>query len=282
MSSPASATGPPVERGLSDVIANRRWWRRRDPHPHLVARDVLRPKIYDDIEQAYEALLDRGLSDTPDPTRLSRNMPNSEAYAWDFPPDIDGPLALFYTRAWHDLLARVVGVRATGDINAALHHHALDSPHGFVHGDLAPGWFSDQPRPDGINPFDLTRCSYTTGAPSAPGIATRETIRAVTMILYIGTRGWTQGDGGETGLYATRDTPVAAPDVAVPPIANSLLVFENTPASYHSFIGDLRRTRGSVILWLHRPRADVVARWGLEPPHRWGGDGGTRAKGAAS
>jgi hypothetical protein len=255
---------------LEDVLANRRWRYRTRPFPHLVARDVFSLEFFSELRQAYEEILANGLSDTRDPARFSRNMPNSDAYAWNFPPALEGSLAIFYTRRWHDMLARLLDVPATGDVNGALHHHHPGSSNGFVHGDLGPGWFTDQPRPDGINPMDLERCSYTSGKVYVADAQARETIRAITMIFYLGNKGWSPGDGGETGLYAAKDTPVEQPVALAPPIDNSILVFENTPASYHSFLTNRRRPRGSAILWLHRPRGDVVARWGVQPAHQWG------------
>ena len=228
-----AATGTP---SVADVLANRHWWRREHPHPHYVARNVFTREFFAAIEAVYDDVLSRGISDGADAHRFSRNMPNSDAYAWDFPPDVQGPLSLFYGREWHDLLATLFGVPATGDVNGALHHHHEGSHDGFVHGDLGVGWFSDQPRPDGINPMDLQRCSYTNGKPRGEDIRARETIRAVTMIYYVGNRGWAPGDGGQTGLYAAKDTPVDAPDAVAPPIDNSLLAFENTPHSWHSFM----------------------------------------------
>ena len=266
---------------LERVLAHRRWWRRTEPFRHYAARGVFVPEFFAALSSAYEELLAAGLSPEPDRRRFSRNMPNSDAFAWDFPPDVDGPLAIFYTRAWHDMLAGLFDVPATGDVNGALHHHHTGSSNGFVHGDLGVGWFSDQPQADGINPMDTSRCSYTNGATHAEGVEARETIRAVTMIFYVGNAEWSEGDGGETGLYPTEDTPVDQPAAVAPPIDNSILVFENTPGSWHSFIQNRRRPRGSVILWLHRPRSDVVERWGVHPARSWGTKRGRPGRGRA-
>ncbi len=188
-------------------------------------------------------------------------MQYSDALGYDLPPDLEGPLAVFYSRAWHELLCRVTGVAATADVNGALHHHPMPTSNGSVHRDYNIGWFSDQPRGDGINPMDLSRCSYTRGTGADPDIARHATVRAVTMIFYLANPPWNVGDGGETGLYRAPDDPVEKPATRVAPHDNSLLVFENTPWSYHSFLRNTRHQRNSVILWLHRDLRAAAARW---------------------
>jgi hypothetical protein len=105
---------------LEDVLANHRWWYRCDPFPYIVAENVFISSFYHALEQSLQELLSRGLSDKVDPERFSRNMPNSDAYAWNFPPDLSGPLRIFYSRKWHDMLATLTRVEATGDVNGAL------------------------------------------------------------------------------------------------------------------------------------------------------------------
>jgi hypothetical protein len=247
---------------LAPLLNNRRWSVRTSPFAHAVVHDVFSEALYSDLRRALGRLVLRGLGSAQETDRLARNMPNSDAHAWNFPPDVDAPFGLFYSRAWHDMLAGLFGVAATGDVNAAVHYHQVDSANGSVHRDLGVAWFSDQPRADGINPMDLTRCSYTSGKTSAPDIAAREVVRAITMIYYIGNPAWAQGDGGETGFYRASDDDVAAPALSIAPLENSLIVFENTPASYHSFIRNRRHPRTSIILWLHRRKTEALARFG--------------------
>ena len=257
-----------VRFDLSDVMENRRWWFDADPFPHFRATSVFTSEFCERLTAAFQELLDAGLSEAPSHQRFSRNMQYSDAYGWDFPPDVSGPLAIFYSRAWHDLLRSITGVPATLDVNAALHHHPPGSKPGFVHRDLSAAWMSDQPRPDGMNPMDKMRCSYSHGRTSDPGVAVRREVRAVTMIYYLANGSWQPGDGGQTGLYRSGNDPVDQPACAVAPMDNSILVFENTPASWHSFLTN-RRPRNSVILWLHRSYEDACSRWGDSVVSRW-------------
>jgi hypothetical protein len=247
---------------LEAVLTNRRWWYRLDPFPHIVATNVFSSAFYDSLQAVLHEILGRGFGEKDDPERFSHNMPHSDAYAWNFPPDLQGPLSIFYSREWHTMLTRLTGVEATDDVNGALHHHQLLSKSGTVHRDLGLGWFSVQKRPDGINPMDLRCCSYTHGTTKQTGLEVREVVRAITMIYYFGNSPWTPGDGGETGLYRTADAAVDKPAALVPPINNSILIFENTPISYHSFICNKRYVRNSAILWLHQVKSRAALRWG--------------------
>jgi len=246
------------------VLLNRHWLLRQDPFPHLVANSVFQPRFAAALERAFNAILVRGLSDKPRADRFSKNMQYSDAYGWNFPPDIDGPLAFFYSCEWHGMLARLTGIEASGDVNAALHHHHVGSAHGTIHRDLNIGYFSDQHRTDGINPMDLQRCSYTHGPTPGTDVHARKTVRAATMIYYLANPPWKLGDGGETGLYATPDGSVTLPAAVAPPVNNSILVFENGPRSYHSFICNRNNVRNSVILWLHRSLPATLERWGAQ------------------
>lgn len=254
---------------LSALLANRHWWVRSTPWPHFFAENVFKRDFFEDLARQFNEVLGRGFGEPSDPTRFSRNMPNSDAYGWNLPPDVDGPLSLFYSKQWHDLLVGLTGVSSTGDVNAALHHHHVESADGSVHRDVGVGWFSDQPRADGINPMDLSRCSYTSGAVKEGGPAAREVVRSLTMIVYLGNGGWRQGDGGETGLYQYAADPVNQPALRVPPTDNSVLVFENRLDSFHSFLTNRKAARNSLILWLHRTKDEAIDRWGNQNVYRW-------------
>ena len=61
------------------------------------------------------------------------------------------------------------------------------------------------------------------------------------------------------------------PAPAPPPINNSALFFEFTPPSYPAFIRNGAAPRNSIILWIHRRKDEVVARWGERSIIGWGG-----------
>jgi hypothetical protein len=251
---PTVEPGPTSEWPLADLIANRRWVRRDLPFPHIVASNVFVP--------AFAAALDAEFAriEREHPEAFVRNMTGYDASGAEIGRYRDGPLGVFVSREWHDLIARVAGVTATGDVSASVHHHDPGSAGGWPHNDLNPGWFPDPPPgPGEVRLAGASEVDYHTGA-RPPGVGARETVRAVSILFYLGNPSWEPGDGGETGLYARPER--GALGAAVPPINNSLVLFECTPHSWHGYLSNRGKPRNSVVMWLHRAKADVVARWG--------------------
>ena len=230
------------------------WVRREQPFPHVVAHDVLRLDVYSRMEAAYAQLLAR-------PGAFTRSTTGYDVFSHTFDAATRGPLALFCSREWHDLVAAVCGMRGTGHVFAGLHHHGIGSPSGSPHNDLNPGFFARASR-DGEVVLASSACSYFTGAAAQQGVLPVETVRGVAVIFFLHNGPWRPGDGGEVGLYRGAFDPVDHPPLTVPPIDNSMLLFECTPNSLHAFLSNRVRPRNSVILWVHRTRSEVVARWG--------------------
>jgi LPS sulfotransferase NodH len=233
------------------------WVRREQPFPHVVAHDVFRADVYARIEAAYAELLTR-------PGAFDRNSNGYDVFSHTFDAATSAPLSLFCSREWHDLVAAVCGVRGTGHVFAGLHHHGAASHSGSPHNDLNPGFFA-RAAADHEVLLASAACDYFTGIAAQPGVVPIETVRGVAMIFFVCNGPWHPGDGGEVALHRTAsDAPVA-----VPPIDNSMLLFECTPNSLHAFMSNRVRPRNSVILWVHRARTEVVARWGDAAIVRW-------------
>ncbi len=254
---------------LASLLNNRRWVRSTFPFPHICADKVFTSTVYDSLERAYKAILTRGLSESPRSEGFSRSFAAYDAYGADLPVEAGNPLSVFVCREWHDMIARILDVDTTGDMNTGLHHHKAGSASGSVHNDLNPGWFVGAATPDCINVSNSTLCSYKFGdSRVSGGSPPRQTIRAIAMIFYLANRPWSPGDGGETGLYEAVTDPVDRPTMTVPPVNNSLLAFECTPFSFHSFLHN-RYPRNCVVLWWHRNREVVVSRWGEQRIVTW-------------
>lgn len=249
---------------LADLLANRAWLRRPDPFPHVVADDVFSPAFYDELCGQLGGILDHGLSDIPSGPRFSRGMPGYDAYGISITPETGGPLALFVSSAWRDLMCGLFGVGRTPYVFAGAHHHAAGGADGFVHSDFNPVWF---PRADGdsIQVPDQSRCDFKSGAGSLE--AKVETIRGVVVIFYLLNDHWRPGDGGETGLFRSAHDPL--PAARCPPTSNSLVAFECTPRSFHAYLGNPGRPRTSIIMWIHRERDEAVEKYGEEHIERW-------------
>jgi 2OG-Fe(II) oxygenase superfamily len=240
---------------LADVLAQRRWIQRVRPFPHVIAYDVFKPSVYSRLEDAFLELLE----ETAGRPYLKAHEIHGRMLGDDVADRFDPLLA----RPWHDLLARILKINATGHIAAGMHHHQVGSRHGFPHNDLNSGWFPGDPAP-GRLVFSGPAIDYTTGTvlDEVAGCMPVETVRAASALFYLANPAWEIGDGGATGLYRSDTDDIEHPVAVAPPLNNSLLMFECTPASYHGFISNRRNPRNSIVMWLHRPKKDVLDRWG--------------------
>jgi hypothetical protein len=246
---------------LQPLLASRRWVRRARPFAHVVAGDVFTPDYYAQLHEQVTTLL------STDGAFL-RNMGAYDATSSTLRQHGDGPLGVFLTRAWHDLIAGVWGIEATGDVTATLHHHAPGGKSGWPHNDLNPGWFPGPwPASDEIRISDNELVNHQSGV-HADGVEARETMRGVALLFYLGNPEWAPGDGGETALFDSLSGAARGPYAAVPPVNNSMVMFECTPFSFHSFLTN-RTPRTSVVMWLHRRKEEVVARWGEQSIAYW-------------
>lgn len=239
---------------FTDLFAHRRWVRRTEPFPHVYARDVFVDDFYKRLAEHYERVRAEQAG------KFNKVAANYGASGVPLTELRDGPLALFTSREWHDLIAGIAGVRTTGDVEGSVHHHPPKSKPGWAHNDLNPAWFPGDTAPaPGEVRLPHPTVDIKTGARGA-GVAARETIRAVAVLFYLNNPGWRAGDGGETCFYANVSDP--APTLAVPPLDNSMVIFECTPRTWHAYAGRNRRDRNSIVMWLHRPKDEAVQRWG--------------------
>jgi hypothetical protein len=232
------------------ILASRRWVRRTNPFPHVVAPQVFASDTAAAIAREVKKALASGAAGDAD-----------APFVRSFPTTNPGPLGIFMSRWWHDLIAKTAGVAATGDIDISLHHHDTGDSTGHIHNDLAPGWFAGPRDTNGIAVADIDRCSYTTGE-TPSGLRARSVVRAVAVLYFTASPRWYHGAGGELGLFKTIDGPLEQPDAKVPPLDNSMVLFECTPHSYHAFTGNPFQERNALVMWLHRPKHEVVKRWG--------------------
>jgi hypothetical protein len=254
------------------MLKNRRWVAASYPFPYVYAADVFQSSVYRSLEASFQSILDLGLSQTPAKGKFSRMFGKYDAYGAKLPAASDDPFRIFVSREWHDLLAGLFNVKTTGDVNAELHHHAVDSSRGRIHSDFNPGWFVGHAETGSVNLSDNEICSYKFGKLRAgeqkPPV---QRVRAVAMLYYLANPKWRPRHGGETGLYEFEDSAVTAPAVAIPPLNNHLVAFEVTPYSFHAFLKNKRSPRNAVVLWLHRAYEDAVAQWGECSIVKWSG-----------
>jgi hypothetical protein len=258
---------------LADVLTGEAWLRCDWPFPHIVARNVFEPDFYEALELQIRGFLRLGLSEDPDYERFSRNLPGYDAYGRGLGLGLgradDPPTSVFLTPAWRDFICRIYEIGPTPYVFAGAHHHTPGSASGFIHNDFNSVWF---PRAEdgGMQIPNQELCSFKTGSgPLAPEDKV-EVVRAAVVIFFLANDPhWLPGDGGETGLYASRDRFVGVPDASWPPENNSLISFECTPQSFHGFISNTRSPRTSIIMWVHRTREEAARLYGADQLEQW-------------
>lgn len=240
---------------MDELIAHRYWVRRLKPFPHVTVQNVFNQAFYDTLEDHYRRI-------AADGTKFNTKTPGYDASMALIRDNLDGPLAVFTSREWHDIIAGVAGVSCTGDVSASLHRHRPGGNAGWPHNDLNPGWFAGpapndtETRREGTDGVD-----YRTGK-RPDGVDARETVRAVAVLFYLANPPWEPEDGGETGLFASLAAGQRGDGLRVPPLNNSMVMFECTPFSWHGYAGSSRNERNCVAMWLHRPKQDVIETFG--------------------
>jgi hypothetical protein len=234
------------------LLGHRRWWRCRRPFPHVRAVNVFRSSVYSELEGAFSDWLDE-----------SGGGPGLDAHdlqGTTVTRRFEGPLRVFASAGWRELLRRALGVSVTPHVNLGLHHHRPHSEPGFAHTDLNPAWFPDDA--EEVVLADPASIDYTTGRVWDSSVNPIQVVRAVAVLFYIANPPWQPQHENCTGLYHSgRDDP-GEPVTVVQPHSNSLLAFECTPWSFHGFVRGGSVGRNSIVQWLHRTPGAAHARWG--------------------
>ncbi|HXN60447.1 MAG TPA: 2OG-Fe(II) oxygenase family protein [Acidimicrobiales bacterium] len=247
-------------RPLSEIVDNRRWRRRLKPFPHFVVPNLFVPSVAEEIEKAARKIIDGEGMDV---------IARYDASGWGFPSDIDWPLRLFVTEEWCDLVSRAVGVDTVPYVSAGLHHHDVGGENGRPHNDLNPVYFADVDPRDGMVSLRGDLVDLKSGRRLQENMPVIRHVRAVSILYYTANPPWHRGDGGQTGLYERRSDRTDQPAATVAPVNNTLLAFECTPNSFHSFISNRVSERNSVTMWLYRSDRAAVTRWGEGTLERW-------------
>jgi hypothetical protein len=249
--------------GQSAMFGHGAWWGYRFPFRHFRATDVLNAEGYGKIASAFGSILDMTARRGDAPYRLTRSNPNYDALMLAMDQQLAPSFAPFFSSDWLTNLQHFFGLPEMGQVDGGLHSSPKGSRTGWIHTDLCSGWFHEEKPPDGSILFPAhMHCEYFTGRPKVESARPMEYIRAATLIYYLCNDGWQPGDGGETALYPSA-RPVSQSAVhLVPPLNNSLLLFECSPHSYHRFVANPGRPRNSLILWLHCTVEHAQSRWG--------------------
>lgn len=238
---------------LTEIIKNPTINMVELPFRHIVIDDFFTDSFYEQLSQEYKQILDRGLAEKNDNNRFSR-FKTYDAYSFTPNPFTESVINLFRTVEWKDFFAKAFDIEVNNDEILSLHHHKINSKTGWVHSDYALCAMSDDPLPNGINPW-YYQCKYEDSTEGAQP-NTRKVMRAITLIYYLNNE--CNGNyGGSTALFDKDKEPVEF----VTPKNNRLMAFEVSPISYHAFQTNTHFPRNSITQWFHQDYEKMMNRF---------------------
>jgi hypothetical protein len=237
----------PATSPLEDVLQSRRWVLRRRPFAHVIATDVFTAPVYDELVLEFQAYVET--------ESALRYAEQHDFFGRPLVPPLPARMSLFMSAPFQRIFADIFGVPTTGRTTGGVHRHRPGSRNGFPHNDISPEQLSVA--------FPVNEIADTGEGDGDPASATGKTVRAVAILYYLNNPPWSPGDGGGTGLYEHWSDDVSRPAAFAPPRNNTLLAFECTPYSYHSFMAN-RSQRDSIIVFLYRPLESFLDQWGVD------------------
>ncbi|SFG39718.1 2OG-Fe(II) oxygenase superfamily protein [Duganella sp. CF458] len=239
------------------------WSEWQQPYRHFRANHVLDAESYAALCAQFSRILDTTAGKREGKYKMRPAMGNNDGWLLGLTDDLAASFAPLFTEAWLRSLAELLELKFLPRIEGALHSNPQGSRTGWIHTDCCSAWFDESnSTPERLMLPPRGRCSYFTGKAKARDAQPVEYVRAATMIFYLCNDGWQQGDGGETGIYNLGFEGKDTVETLIPPLNNSLFLFECSPHSFHRFVTNPGRTRNSIILWLHASVEDAEARWG--------------------
>jgi hypothetical protein len=236
------------QTSLRDMLFCRRWVLRRHPFVHVVATNVFRPAVYQQMVAVFRSYIADGSA--------LRYDGKHDFYGAPLIPPLPHPLSVFMSAEFQKVFVDIFGVPTTGHTTGGAHRHTKGSRNGFPHNDISPERLSVVLPANEIADTGFAAAASADGDPET-------TVRALAILFYLNNGPWNPGDGGGTGLYRHWGDDVARPAAVAPPIDNSLLAFECSPYSYHGFITN-RNRRDSIIVFLYRSLESYLAQWGVD------------------
>lgn len=225
------------------AVATRYRW----PYTHIVVDDFLTPAEATAVRTHLETLV------------LEQRFAKRKIYdlhartiAWGEHPSLGFLFDLKFKACLEDLFGQTL----TEHVAGYMHSNTPHTDDKYIHTDYSEVFFMPEP-PCGrlantIPPGYISNILEYDAAP--PGSVIER--RAVVAILYL-SADWEPGHGGETGIFAQvgqKQHCVAK----IEPRFNRLLLFENTPYSFHNYIASSLPRRNSIIQWFHVPRASYA------------------------
>lgn len=232
-----------------------------EPFSHIVVDNFFKDGFAKKIEDYFLSIRERGFGAREDISRLHPFRNEKGVYEYDgylyVPKQREHEIfKLFYSVAWNSYFSNIFAQPTNLVTSLAVHHHEPGDSTGFVHHDYSEQKFcKDDTLENGVLANDQAReferkCN----------LGMSHDFRIVSLIYYFGSN-WKNGDGGETGVYASK---TSEPTKIVAPVRNRLFAFQISPKSFHAFQTN-KKPRSSIVQWFHIDTAWCVKKYGMLP-----------------
>lgn len=222
-----------------------------EPFNYIVIDNFFKPEFVESLTQYYNKIFSNGLGHKPQtPNKFSpfEEKINYDGFVFSPEPTTSEPLHLFFSLQWNMFFSNLFDKPTTFGTSFALHYHPYGDRTGWVHNDYATYIFPHKL----ILPNGVTATKGDEGeiklTETEKKVANVKQKRTIAIIYYFNNPEWKQGDGGETGLYASKDEKTLVKKIA--PINNRLFAFDISPNSFHAFQQNFKE-RNTIIQWFH-------------------------------
>ena len=236
-----------------------------EPFPHIIADNFFKKDFYDSLCALLNGKLNEGLEESRNNKKFSR-FDRYDAYSWNPDPRGGMPMALFNSPEWEKYITDFFGIKPSHDLDTCFHHHLAGSQDGWAHNDFNVCSFKEDRLPNGMNPWHH-QCVYADDTLDRQP-ETRKAMRAIALLFYLNNDpAWRDGDGGETGVYASYDTGKLLKKIA--PINNRLFAFRISPSSFHGFLSNKKKARNTINQWFHREPMSALQEFNVSIWEEW-------------
>lgn len=227
-----------------------------DPFPHVHIQNFFKEDFYRQICNQFKTVLATGIVEAHEPwspNKFHKIPYGYDAAYWQPPPDVGLPIKQLFQSVWIDFFSSMFGVPLTKNISLTFHCQLKDSKPFAAHNDYCyVGMPKLEDQDDRVRQFYFENPYFITGSQEAREMDVSLQMRSVVGLFYLENPKYLAGNGGETGLYRsyedyTQDNPVKK----IPPLSNSMLIFETTPHSFHTYLPNKAKYRNTMLFWLH-------------------------------
>lgn len=222
-----------------------------EPFKHVVIDNFFKEDFAKKLKEEFNKKLSEGFSgDYKDLSKFRVFDPKIKYDGYVYTPKLntDETTAVFYSLTWNIFFQKMFNKPTTFGTNMAFHHHPPHDATGWVHNDYATHIFPQKlVLPNGVHASAGENISGGVESERLTKNAIKQK-RTIALIYYFNDTPWNDGDGGETGLYASRNEKDLVKKIA--PRNNRLLAFDVSPKSFHAF-QENKFERNSIVQWFH-------------------------------